>query len=142
MKKLVWQIENTDKTDSDVLTCVPITEYADLVSRSITSVRHLVLDGNRFRKMMAVKVHGHLYIPEIEITGYPHVDPGVINERIYHDFIVDENLADGQPIFERQLCQQCSYTTKHCEDRAKAEALFARFGEELSNSRPKKEDTE
>lgn len=100
--------------------CIPLSLYARVTGRSVASVRHLVYEGNTIRKMKALRMMKHLFIPMTELYGFPQVDAGVSNGMVYHWTQVDEDITTGYPILERTWCKECTFG-QPCEVRAAAE---------------------
>lgn len=103
--------------------CILLSDYAQYTMRSISSVRHLVFQGNGIRKLKHIRVNSTTYIPVNEITGYPNINPGVqkLGLDIYHNVQVDTAVGTNDPIYERQLCPICTYAKDFCEARRAAE---------------------
>lgn len=103
--------------------CIMLADYASYTGRTIPSVRHLVFIGNRIRKLKHIRVNSTTYIPVSEITGYPHINPGVqhCGTNIYHYVEIDRTIDGDDPIYERRICPICTYSKGFCEARQKAE---------------------
>lgn len=87
---------------------VHISDFAKITQRQVTSTRHLIEDGNVVRRLKALRIRSMLFIPVVEIDGYPFSK----DSRIYH-------YKNG----ERKLCEQCTFTNDYCSDRLSAEEI-------------------
>lgn len=99
-----------------------IQEFCSIIQREIPTVRHLLLDGNKVRKMHYIRDRSKIFIPVEELTGYPHVNTGrqSYGQDIYH---FTENG-------ERYLCKKCTYDTTPCSLAQSAENCIPYTDEE------------
>ena len=103
---------------------VHITEFAQALSRSVTSTRHLVEEGNTVRKLKAFRDRSRLMIPVTEIYGYPFIESGPGNNRkIYHFRMIEGDR------FEKYLGEKCTFS-HGCEVRAIADTVDCPKGDD------------
>lgn len=103
---------------------VHITEFAQALSRSVTSTRHLVEEGNTVRKLKAFRDRSRLMIPVTEIYGYPFIESGPGNNRKIYHF----RKIEGER-FEKYLCEKCTFG-HGCEVRAIADTVDCPKGDD------------
>ena len=91
----------------------PIQEFAQMIGREVTSLRHLLFAGNTVRRMHYVRDRSRIFIPVEEYSGYPFTNPGrqQYGQDIYH---YDEKG-------NRVLCKTCTFGTEGCEARKAAD---------------------
>lgn len=103
---------------------VHISEFAQALSRSVQSTRHLIEDGNTVRKLKAFRDRSRLMIPVSEINGYPFIESGPgSNRKIFH---YRRLLGDR---YEKYFCEQCTFG-KGCEDRHIADEVNCPKGDD------------
>ena len=103
---------------------IHIGEFAAALSRSITSTRHLVEDGNKVRKLKAFRDRSRLMIAAAEITGFPFTNGGPHN---LDGFIFHYRKLEGER-YERYFCPECTFGNK-CEARNTADAIIMPEGD-------------
>lgn len=83
---------------------VDIHEYAHMTHRTVAAVRASIEQGNRVRKMRAIRVGSRYYIPLDEYYIFPYINKGKGADRVYH---FDK---DG----ELHLCEECTNGGGRC----------------------------
>ena len=83
---------------------VDIHEYAHMTQRTVAAVRASIEQGNRVRKMRAIRNGSRYYIPLDEFHVYPYINKGKGVDRVYHF------NKDGQFI----LCEVCTNGGGRC----------------------------
>ena len=101
-----------------------ISEFAAALSRSVTSTRHLVEDGNTIRKLKAFRDRSRLMIPISEIYGYPFIERGPGNNRKIFHF----RKLEGER-YKKYLCDKCTFG-HGCEERKIADAVNCPKGDD------------
>lgn len=83
---------------------IDIHVYAAITQRSVAAVRASIEQGNRVRKMRAIRVGSRYYILKDEFYVFPYINKGKGIDRVYH---FEE---DG----ELHLCDQCTNGGGRC----------------------------
>ena len=78
-----------------------MTEYANLVSRAPKTVRASICEGNRFRKLQAIREGTHLFVKKNEYYIYPYIASGKNATAVYHydeggNFVLCEQCTQGK----------------------------------------------
>lgn len=99
---------------------IHISEFADVLRRSVPATRRLIEQGNSIRKLKAYRDRSRLMIPVTEITGYPFVNAGRDSSGtlVFHYAL---NKETGK--YERYLCKECSFSDNKCLVRKQADEL-------------------
>ena len=83
---------------------IDIHEYANMTHRSVAAVRASIEQGNRVRKMRAIRVGSRYYVLSDEYHVFPYINKGKGIDRVYHFG------KDGELI----LCDQCTNGGSRC----------------------------
>lgn len=88
----------------DGIEYIDIHEYAHMTHRTVAAVRASIVEGNRVRKMHAIRVRSLYYIPLSEYYVFPYINKGKGIDRVYH-FGIDGEL---------HLCEECTNGGHRC----------------------------
>lgn len=77
---------------------IDIHTYAAMTQRSVAAVRASIEQGNRVRKMRAIKVRSSYFVLKDEYHVFPYINKGKGIDRVYHFG------SDG----ELHLCERCT----------------------------------
>lgn len=83
---------------------IDIHEYAHMTHRTVAAVRASIEQGNRVRKMRAIRVGSHYYVLKDEYYVFPYINKGKGIDRVYHFG------SDG----ELHLCERCTNGGGRC----------------------------
>lgn len=103
---------------------IHIKEASALIGICTQGLRHLIEEGGTVRRLKAYRDRSRLMIPTAEIEGFPFVERGriTLGKVIYHFHYVNGK-------WEKQVCQQCTYTNDYCLKRQIAEDLIVPAGD-------------
>lgn len=104
---------------------IHVTDFANLLHRSVQSTRRLIDYGNNIRKLKAFRDRSRLMIPTTEITGYPFTatGPDNLDRGIFH-YVKQE---DGT--YAKELCPECTFG-EGCKARKEADELNCPKGDD------------
>lgn len=83
---------------------IDIHVYAAMTRRTVAAIRASIEQGNRVRKMRAIRCGSRYYILKDEFFVFPYINKGKGIDRVYH---FEE---DG----ELHLCEQCTNGGGRC----------------------------
>lgn len=81
---------------------VHISEFAQLIGRSVQAVRHLCLENGGLRRMKHIRDGSRILIEYSELTEYPFVSPGRRGAMVIYHYQLTQ---DG---WERYECTACT----------------------------------
>lgn len=88
----------------DGIEYVDIHEYAHMTQRTVAAVRASIEEGNRVRKMRAIRNGSRYYVRLDEYYVYPYINKGKGADRVYH-FNKDGSFS---------LCEVCTNGGGRC----------------------------
>jgi len=68
----------------DEIEYIDIHDYAVITSRTVSAVRESIINGNRVRKLKAIKKGRSYYVKKSEYYIYPYINSGKGTDKVYH----------------------------------------------------------